>query len=99
MSGSPDPLEAARETLLGECSKTLNLLDKLLGVGILAAGPVGPATGHAWLIAAWGRVDQKSELTARLEETVGAGWRPRSSPVVRPKPLRAKSNLPLGLSS
>ncbi|GFJ84081.1 NACHT domain-containing protein [Phytohabitans houttuyneae] len=73
MAGSQYTLEAAREILAGKQSSAVKVLDRLLGVGILAAGPVGVATGQPWLLAAWGWMDQKNELVARLHELVAKG--------------------------
>ncbi|MFI1993077.1 NACHT domain-containing protein [Actinoplanes sp. NPDC020271] len=73
MTGSPYTLEAAREILLGRRSRTVKTLDALLGVGLLAAGPIGLVTGNPQALALWGWVDQKNELIARFEEAVGAG--------------------------
>ncbi|WP_426503444.1 NACHT domain-containing protein [Dactylosporangium sp. McL0621] len=73
MTRSADSLGNAREILLGKRSPTIKVLDRLLGAGILAAGPVGAATGQPWLLAAWGWVDQKNELVARLDELVAKG--------------------------
>jgi hypothetical protein len=73
MTRSPYMLDTAREILLGKRSKTVKALDSLLGVGLLAAGPIGLATGNPWALALWGWVDQKNELVARLDELLGAG--------------------------
>ena len=59
--------ESAREILLGRSSPAVKALDRLLGVAFLAAGPLG--------LAAWGWIDQKNELVARLEEMVSRGRR------------------------
>ncbi|MEU4620485.1 hypothetical protein AB0G04_10980 [Actinoplanes sp. NPDC023801] len=75
MARSLFTLETAREILLGERPGLVTSLDRLLGLGILAAGPVGLATGQPWLLAVWGWVDQKNELMARLAEAVTAGRR------------------------
>nr|BFE60495.1 hypothetical protein GCM10020063_050210 [Dactylosporangium thailandense] len=73
MTRSADTLGDAREILLGKRSATIKILDRLLGAGILAAGPIGVATGQPWLLAAWGWVDQKNELVVRLDELVRKG--------------------------
>jgi hypothetical protein len=73
MSGSPYSFDTAREILAGRTSKTVKVLDRLLGVAILAAGPIGLATGHPWLLAAWSWVDQKNELIAHLDAMVAKG--------------------------
>ncbi|AGZ44944.1 NACHT domain-containing protein [Actinoplanes friuliensis] len=73
MSGSPYTLETAREILAGQRSPVVKALDKLLGYGILAAGPLGLATGHPWLLAAWQWVDQKNELMVHLDGLVATG--------------------------
>ncbi|WP_433606552.1 NACHT domain-containing protein [Dactylosporangium sp. CA-139114] len=73
MTRSADTLGDAREILLGRRSATIKLLDTLLGAGILAAGPIGLATGQPWLLAAWGWIDQKNELIVRLDELVRKG--------------------------
>ncbi|WP_433796054.1 NACHT domain-containing protein [Actinoplanes sp. CA-252034] len=73
MTGSPYTLESAREVLLGERPKVIKVLDALLGVGILAAGPAALLTGQPWLLLLWGWVDQKNELVTRLDELVAAG--------------------------
>jgi hypothetical protein len=73
MSGSPYSFDTAREILAGRTSKTVKVLDRLLGVAILAAGPIGLATGHPWLLAAWSWVDQKNELVIHLDAMVAKG--------------------------
>jgi len=73
MSGSPYCLDTAREILAGRSAKPVKVLDRLLGVAILAAGPVGLATGHPWLLAAWSWVDQKNELVTHLDAMVAKG--------------------------
>ncbi|BCB75547.1 hypothetical protein GCM10022251_28380 [Phytohabitans flavus] len=73
MARSAYTLESAREVLLGKRSPTVKVLDRLLGLGILAAGPAALATGQPWLLAAWGWIDQKNELIARLDELVAKG--------------------------
>jgi hypothetical protein len=73
MAGSPYTLETAREILLGKRSPAIKTLDRLLGVTLLAAGPIGLLTGQAWMLVAWGWVDQKNELVVRLDELVSKG--------------------------
>ncbi|MEU7908619.1 hypothetical protein [Actinoplanes sp. NPDC049118] len=73
MAGSLYTLETARELLLGKRSKAVKVLDRLLGAGILAAGPIGLVTGQPWMIVAWGWIDQKNELVTRLDELVDLG--------------------------
>jgi hypothetical protein len=65
--------ETARELLQGRSPGVLQGIDRLLGVAILAAGPLGLAIGHPWMLAAWGWVDQKNELLARLTGMVNSG--------------------------
>ncbi|GIF51477.1 hypothetical protein DFJ67_7370 [Asanoa ferruginea] len=73
MSASPYTFEGARAALLGTSSAALKAVDALLGISLVAAGPIGVATGHPWVLAAWGWIDQKNELVARLDDLVNGG--------------------------
>jgi NACHT conflict system protein len=75
MSGAPYTFQTARDLLLGRSSAAVRELDKILGVTILAAGPIGLISGHPWLLSAWGWVDQKSELISRLNDVALLGKR------------------------
>lgn len=65
MAASPYTLEGAREILAPPDNKALKALDVLLGVGLLAAGPLG--------LAPWGWVDQKNELIQLLGRLTSSG--------------------------
>jgi hypothetical protein len=65
MAPSPYSLEGARAILSGPDDTWAQALGTLLGVGVLASGPIG--------LAAWGWVDQKNELVALLTRLVAGG--------------------------
>ncbi|MDG4797546.1 hypothetical protein [Micromonospora sp. WMMD1082] len=73
MADSPYSLAGAREILSGPDDKWAKTLSTLLGIGVLAAGPVGLATGSGVVIAAWGWVDQKNEVVDLLRKLVKVG--------------------------
>ncbi|MET7968813.1 hypothetical protein [Micromonospora sp. NPDC005305] len=73
MAVSPYSLEGARVILSGSNEKWARNLSTLLGIGVIAAGPVGLATGSGIVLAAWGWVDQKNEAVGLLRELVRAG--------------------------
>ncbi|EEP73852.1 hypothetical protein MCAG_04179 [Micromonospora sp. ATCC 39149] len=73
MAPSPYSLEGARTILSGPDDKWARSLSTLLGIGVIAAGPIGLATGSGVVLAAWGWVDQKNEVVSLLGRLVTAG--------------------------
>ena len=73
MVASPYSLEGARRVLIGSDDRLLQAVDSVLGLAILASGPVALATGAPALFAAWGWVDQKSQLVDLLGRMTAIG--------------------------